>query len=37
VAVSQVYYYPMVLVVNPSVPAKSVKELIALAKANRAA
>lgn len=34
VPVSQVYSYPMVLVVNPSVPARSLKKLIALAKAK---
>jgi tripartite-type tricarboxylate transporter receptor subunit TctC len=33
-AVAHVGYIPLVLVVNPSVPANSVKELIALAKAS---
>lgn len=34
VAVSQVYSHPLLLAVNPSVPARSLKELIALAKAK---
>jgi tripartite-type tricarboxylate transporter receptor subunit TctC len=33
-AVTQVGYIPLILVVNPSFPAKSVKELIAMAKAK---